>query len=191
MSRSTRCASSAVIAWVALSGGISGCTQEMAKEGHLRPFENAPPLLPPDSTIARGQLSLDIRLSEGYGLVHGKKTLVQSIPLPVTRELLNRGRQRYDIYCAACHGFGGDGDGMIVQRGFLPPPSYHVDRLKRAPAGHFFEVITNGFGAMYSYADRVDANDRWAIVAYIRALQLSRAISANELSLEDRKALGE
>lgn len=90
------------------------------------------------------------------------------------RALLDRGRQRFDIYCAVCHGRTGEGNGMIVRRGFRKPPSYHVDRLRNAPAGHLFDVITNGFGAMAAYSSRVGVADRWAIVAYIRALQLSQ-----------------
>ncbi|MGH6725187.1 MAG: c-type cytochrome [Pseudolabrys sp.] len=95
-------------------------------------------------------------------------------PPPVTPALLARGKQRFDIYCAPCHGLSGDGDGIIVHRGFPAPPSYHEARLLAAPASHFFDVITHGYGAMYPYADRVDPHDRWAIVAYIRALQLQR-----------------
>ena len=97
-----------------------------------------------------------------------------AFPFPVTRAVLDRGRERYNIFCAPCHGLGGDGDGMIVHRGFQAPPSYHIESLRRAPASHFFEVITDGFGAMYPYGYRVPPRDRWAIVAYIRALQLSR-----------------
>jgi len=95
-------------------------------------------------------------------------------PPPVTPALLSRGRNRFGIYCAPCHGLAGDGDGVIVHRGFPAPPSYHEARLLAAPAQHFFDVITHGYGAMYPYADRVDPHDRWAITAYIRALQLQR-----------------
>jgi len=95
-------------------------------------------------------------------------------PPPITQALLERGRERFDIYCAPCHGFAGDGDGIIVAHGFPAPPSYHIDRLLAAPAQHFYDVITHGYGVMYSYADRVEPHDRWAIAAYIRALQLSR-----------------
>jgi mono/diheme cytochrome c family protein len=95
-------------------------------------------------------------------------------PPAVDAALLARGRQRYDIYCSPCHGLSGNGDGMVVQRGFPAPPSYHTDRLRAATAQHFFDVITDGYGAMYSYASRVGPRDRWAIVAYIRALQQSQ-----------------
>jgi hypothetical protein len=104
-----------------------------------------------------------------------------SIPFPVTRAVLERGRERYNIYCAPCHARTGDGNGMIVQRGYRRPPSYHTDRLRNAPLGHFFEVITNGFGAMPDYSAQIDARDRWAIVAYIRALQLSQDAPAGLL----------
>ena len=95
-------------------------------------------------------------------------------PAEVTRALLQRGQERYTIFCSPCHGLAGDGDGMIVQRGFPKPPSYHLPRLRAAPAQHIVDVITQGYGVMYSYAARVAPRDRWAIAAYIRALQLSR-----------------
>jgi len=97
-----------------------------------------------------------------------------AIPYPVTLALLERGQQRYEIYCGPCHSPVGDGDGMIARRGFPHPPSYHIDRLRRAPDRHFYDVITNGYGVMYAYGDRVSPQDRWAIVAYIRALQRSQ-----------------
>lgn len=105
------------------------------------------------------------------------------------RALLERGQERFNIYCSVCHGRLGDGDGMIVRRGFRKPPSYHIDRLREAPAGHFYDVITNGFGAMPSYASRVDVADRWAIVAYIRALQLSQNAQLDDVPEEQRGAL--
>jgi mono/diheme cytochrome c family protein len=95
-------------------------------------------------------------------------------PPPVTDSLMRTGRKNFEIFCSPCHGLAGDGDGMIVQRGFPAPPSYHTDRLRGAPAQHLFDVITSGYGVMYSYAARIPPHDRWAIVAYIRALQVSR-----------------
>ena len=95
-------------------------------------------------------------------------------PRRFRRRLLERGRERFGIYCSPCHGLAGDGDGVIVAHGFPAPPSYHIDRLLAAPAQHFYDVITKGYGVMYSYRDRVQPHDRWAIAAYIRALQLSR-----------------
>jgi mono/diheme cytochrome c family protein len=97
-----------------------------------------------------------------------------TMPYAIDRALLARGRERFDIYCAPCHSRLGDGDGMVARRGFPHPPSYHIDRLRNAPDRHFYDVITNGYGVMYPYADRVGPEDRWAIVAYIRALQLSQ-----------------
>jgi len=105
------------------------------------------------------------------------------------RALLERGRERFDIYCAVCHGRTGDGNGMIVRRGFRKPPSYHIDRLRNASAGHFYDVMTNGFGAMASYASRIDVADRWAIVAYIRALQLSQNAPLDDVPEDQRDLL--
>ena len=99
---------------------------------------------------------------------------IEEFPVPVTKELIDRGQERFQIYCSVCHGPGGNGDGMIVRRGFSPPPTYHDDRLRNAPVGHFFDVITNGWGKMNSYAAAVQPADRWAIIAYIRALQVSQ-----------------
>lgn len=110
-------------------------------------------------------------------------------PLPVTMALLKRGRQRFNIYCAPCHGRAGDGDGMIVRRGFPAPPSYHTAKLRHAPDSHFYQVITHGYGVMYPYADRVAPRDRWAIVAWIRALQLSQHAPVDRLAAQDLKQL--
>jgi mono/diheme cytochrome c family protein len=111
------------------------------------------------------------------------------IPFPLTVATYRRGRERFDIYCAPCHSVVGDGDGMVVRRGFPAPPSYHTDRLRGAPDRHFYAVITRGYGAMYSYADRLSPGDRWAVVAYIRALQLSRHTPLSELSAQERARL--
>lgn len=108
---------------------------------------------------------------EQEGRVRDVAPLTQSIPFPITPEIVARGQQRYGIFCAVCHGRLGNGQGMIVQRGFTPPPSFHVPRLQQAPDAHFFNVITHGYGAMFSYNDRIPAPDRWEIVAYIRVLQ--------------------
>lgn len=99
---------------------------------------------------------------------------IDEFPIPVTKELVERGQERYNIHCIVCHGPVGNGDGMIVRRGFSPPPTYHDDRLRNAPVGHFFDVITNGWGKMSSYSYAIQPADRWAIVAYIRALQVSQ-----------------
>lgn len=105
------------------------------------------------------------------------------------KALLTRGRERYDIYCSVCHGLTGDGDGMIVRRGFSKPPSYHDERLKQSPNGHYFAVITDGFGAMVSYANRIETADRWAIVAYVRALQLSQDAKLEDVEAKEQAAL--
>ena len=115
--------------------------------------------------------------------------LVAQMPLQLTPELLERGRERFEIYCAVCHGLTGEGNGEIVQRGFPAPPSYHSERLRNAPIGHFFDVITNGYGVMYSYASRVEPTDRWAISAYIRALQLSQHASPQDLPPNEQRQL--
>jgi mono/diheme cytochrome c family protein len=123
------------------------------------------------------------------GIVARDEPLIPPGPPPVTMALLERGQQRFDIYCTPCHGKVGDGQGMIVQRGFPAPPSYYIDRLGKAPIQHFYDVITNGYGAMYSYADRVAPGDRWAIVAYIRALQASANASLVDVPADKRQAL--
>ena len=126
-------------------------------------------------TVARGQLHLDE--ARYTGKLNGKD--VTAIPIQITREDLDRGHDRFEIYCSPCHGRLGDGQGMIVKRGLRQPPSYHDERLVTAPIGHFFDVMTNGYGAMYSYASRVAVDDRWRIAAYIRALQLSQNAPAD------------
>jgi cytochrome c553 len=136
-------------------------------------------------TIARGQLQED----EAFYAGKIGTNLVTTFPMPVTRELLDRGRERFDIYCSVCHGRTGEGNGMIVQRGFPVPPSYHIDRLRQAPVGHLFDVMTQGYGIMYSYAERVKPEDRWAIAAYIRALQLSQNMKLAELPSSERTKL--
>jgi mono/diheme cytochrome c family protein len=137
------------------------------------------PLVP--GTVARGHLQVDHAFYEGK--VDGQ--LVKKFPLPVDRALLVRGQQRYDIYCAACHDRLGNGQGMVVRRGFPAPPSLHIERLRAAPVGHFYDVITHGFGRMFDSAQQVPPRDRWAITAYIRALQLSQNVPRSRLTPED------
>lgn len=133
-----------------------------------------------EGAIARGHLDDDELFYTGK--VNGK--LADEFPFAVTGEVLQRGRERFDVYCAPCHDRLGNGLGMIVRRGFRRPPSYHIDRLRAAPAGHFFDVMTNGFGAMPSYAAQVAPGDRWAIVAYIRALQRSQHATTKDVAAE-------
>jgi mono/diheme cytochrome c family protein len=174
-----------------------GCRQRMNDQPHFEPLEassffadgmSSRPLV--EGTVARGHLRLDEQFYTGK--VNGK--LAEDLPAKAlenrtTEDLLLRGRERFDIFCAPCHGRLGNGDGMVVRRGFPRPPSYHIDRLRSAPLGHFFDVATNGFGRMPSYADQVPPEDRWAIVSYIRALQLSQNAPVSELPEEDRNAL--
>jgi mono/diheme cytochrome c family protein len=159
----------------------TGCRQEMYDQPRHKPLGasaffrdgmSARPL--PAGTVPRGFLHTNDAFDEGLIGTN----LVEDIPVPVTRELLQRGRERYDIYCSVCHDLNGEGNGMIAQRGFPRPPSFHVERLREAPVGHFYRVISHGYGVMYPYASRVAPEDRWAIIAYIRALQLSHATSA-------------
>jgi mono/diheme cytochrome c family protein len=123
-----------------------------------------------EGTVARGWLNDDELLTTGK--VGG--TVADQFPFPVSRDVLERGRQRYNAYCTPCHGQTGQGNGMVVQRGFKAPPSFHDDRLRNSPAGYYFDVMTNGFGVMSDYRSQVEVRDRWAIAAYIRALQLSQ-----------------
>jgi mono/diheme cytochrome c family protein len=143
--------------------------------------------LPVPGTVPRGELKLGPQELLYTGKVGGQPS--EAFPYPVTKEMVERGRERYNVFCSPCHGFSGEGDGMIVQRGFRHPPSLHDDRLRTAPAGHYFDVITNGFGVMYPYGYRVPPRDRWAIIAYIRALQLSRQVPIDDVPEAERTKL--
>jgi hypothetical protein len=138
-----------------------------------------------DGTVARGHLRVDTALYTGK---QGDQD-IDFFPMPITREDLTRGQQRFNIYCSPCHSRVGDGNGLVVMRGFRQPPSYYTDKLKQAPVGHFFDVMTNGFGAMPSYASRVTPEDRWRIIAYIRALQLSEDTKVGDLTPDERARL--
>lgn len=171
----------------------TGCRRDMFSQPSSQPLEHssffqdnqmASRPLPPH-TVARGHLDED----EVFYTGKIGNNLVTTLPFPVTHELLLRGQQRFDIYCSPCHGRSGDGNGMIRQRGYPAPPSYHIDRLREAPIGHFFDVITHGYGIMYSYAERVEPQDRWAIAAYIRALQLSRDAKISDVPQDQRTQL--
>jgi mono/diheme cytochrome c family protein len=147
--------------------------------------QSARPLVP--GTVARGQFGDD----PAYYTGKVGDLLVDKIPVKIDLATLGSGRERFNIYCAPCHSRAGDGRGMIVRRGFPPPPRFDEQRLLDAPAGHFFNVITNGYGAMYSYASRIPVDDRWAIVAYIRALQLSQHATIDDVPPKDRPRLEE
>ena len=131
-----------------------------------------------ENTVARGSLADD-------ELFVPKDS--NSFPLPVNLELLERGEERYKIFCTPCHGLQGDGNGMVAMRGMKHPPSFHQDRLRQAPNGYFYDNITNGFGAMYGYSAQIPPHDRWAIIAYVRALQLSRNAKVSDLPAELRE----
>jgi hypothetical protein len=174
----------AAFALVCLGGfGLAGCNYSLRQDMANQPREN--PLSPShfyadgrsarpivENTVMRGSLEED-------ALVVPKDS--NAFPLPLTKELLQRGQERYGIFCQPCHGIEGDGQGMVAMRGMKHPPSFHQDRLRAEPNGYVYDVITNGFGAMYSYSAQIPPRDRWAIVAYLRALQLSRNAPVNEL----------
>jgi len=136
-------------------------------------------------TVARGELVTNPFLETGK--INGADG--DGFPFPVTEQVLNRGHERFNIYCSPCHGRLGDGNGMIPSRGYRHPPSFHTDTLRTAPTGHFFDVMTNGFGAMPPYAPQVPAEDRWAIVAYIRALQISQNATVAQVPPDQRSKL--
>jgi mono/diheme cytochrome c family protein len=138
---------------------------------------------PVEGAIARGTLYEDTAFYEGKDAT-GKD--IEEFPIAVDKTVILRGQQRYDVYCSPCHGRIGNGLGMVVRRGFKQPPSYHIERLRTAPAGHLYDVISNGYGAMLNYASQVQPRDRWAIVAYIRALQYSENANINDLPAESR-----
>jgi mono/diheme cytochrome c family protein len=170
----------------------ASCRKGMVNQQHLRPlaeetfFKDGSGARPiPPHAVARGQLNEDQQFFEGK--LAGQ--LVTTFPAPVTRQMIEHGRESFDIYCAVCHGRTGDGDAMIVQRGFPAPPSLQEERLREAPVGHFFDVITNGYGIMYPYASRVTPEERWAIIAYIRALQLSQHATLEDADPVHREQL--
>ena len=171
---------------------LSGCRLDMHVQPKYLPYEptdffgdGRSERQPVPGTVARGHLRLDELMFSG----RENGVVVDKFPFPITKADLDRGRERYNVYCTPCHDYTGSGRGMIVQRGFPQPPSYHIQRLRDAPAGHFYEVITNGFGAMYSYAARVEPADRWRIAAYIRVLQLSRNAKMDDVPESQRQAL--
>jgi mono/diheme cytochrome c family protein len=179
---------------LALALAATACRNEMYDQAKAKPFsesdffangQNARPI--PFDTVARGFLREDKAMYAGLG-PEGK--FISELPVPLNRELLSRGHERFDIFCSPCHGKTGNGQGMIVQRGFKQPSSFHVERLREQPFGYFFDVMTQGFGQMSSYASQVPPEDRWAIAAYLRALQLSQHVGVAELSDTDRANLG-
>lgn len=172
-----------------------GCRQDMHDAPRYEPLEQSEFFMdgktarePVAGTIARGRLSEDVAYDTGKT---ESGALVRALPMAVTPELLARGRERYNIFCSPCHDQVGTGMGMIVRRGYKQPQTFHSDRLREAEAGYFFDVITNGFGQMPSYAPQVPVEDRWAIAAYIQALQLSQNAHLADLEPADRSAVRE
>jgi mono/diheme cytochrome c family protein len=183
-----------------------GCRRDMQDQPKMKPFrgttffgDGLSSRQPIQGTVARGFLRTDSAYFTGKKTANAGQGLgqttqgqagqaqaqtdfpddVDTFPFPVTKEIVVRGRERYDIFCSVCHGLTGNGDGMIVRRGFRRAASFNDDRLRQAPVGHFFDAVTNGWGAMPSYASQIPVQDRWAIIAYIRALQTSQQNLAN------------
>ena len=170
----------------------AACRQDMHDQPRFEPLEASSFFADGRSsrpqvrgTIARGELRLDEHLYRGT--VDGE--LATTFPFEMTRDMLDRGRERYDIYCSVCHDRTGSGEGLVVKRGLKQPPSFHIERLREAPPGYYFDVITRGFGAMYDLSDRIPAEDRWAIVGYVRALQLSQNATIMDVAPGWRDAL--
>jgi len=187
----------AILSLVAIS---AGCRYDMQDQPRYKAYKESDFFADkrasrnlPEGTVPRGFLREDKALytgkkenvapnqqvqtvtdASGNTLIASFPDAIEEFPVPVTKELVDRGEQRYKVFCIVCHGPTGNGDGMIVRRGFVKPPTYNDDRLRNAPVGHFFDVITNGQGRMNSYASQIPVADRWAIVAYIRALQISQ-----------------
>jgi hypothetical protein len=172
----------------------AGCRQDMHDQPKYIPLRqsqffkdtsSARPLV--EDTVARGTLMDDVAFFTGKA----GAAEADALPFPLTQAVLDRGEERFNIYCSPCHDRSGTGQGMIVMRGYRQPPSYHIDRLRQAPLGHFVDVMTNGFGAMPDYRAQIAPRDRWAIAAYIRALQLSQHATVGDVPAEDRSKLSQ
>lgn len=169
-------------------GLTTGCRMDMHDQPKYQSYEasnffpdGSASRVPPEGTVAQGELRDDDLLYTGK--LKGQDS--ELFPFPITLDVLKRGQERFNIYCSPCHDRTGSGHGVIVRRGMKRPPSFHTARLREAPPGHFFNVITNGFGAMFSYASRLKPEDRWAVIAYIRALQLSQGAGYGDVPDED------
>jgi hypothetical protein len=189
-----RCSpSNEILLTAALAMLMPGCRQDMHNQPRYKPLAETPFFGDGRSerpeiagTVARGHLHTDTLRYQGKA----NNVDAEEFPFAITRADVLRGQERFNIFCSPCHSKTGDGNGMIVRRGFHQAASYHTDKLRNAPVGHFFDVITNGFGAMPSYGSRVEADDRWRIIAYIRALQLSENATIADVPLERRLGLG-
>ncbi len=171
---------------------VAGCRNDMRDQNSMHTFrestfypDGASARLPPAHTVARGELRADPALYTGIR----DRRPVADLPFPATREVLLRGEERYNIFCSPCHGRTGDGHGMIVTRGYKEPPSFHSDTQRAAQVGHFFDVMSQGYGVMPSYAAQIPVADRWAIAAYIRALQLSQGARLSDLPAPAQQAI--
>ncbi len=171
---------------------LTSCAQQMGSQPAHKPFAKS-------EFFANGQLAqkpVKGTIQSGFTRTSQRTNLSEDfdknsnqLPFPLTEEVLRRGKERFEINCAVCHGLTGEGNGRIPQRGFSKPPTYHDERLRNAPLGHFYDVITNGYGGMGSYAAQVEPADRWAIAAYIRALQVSQNANIADVPPEKRGEL--
>lgn len=180
-----------------LLGGAAGCRRDMQDQPRTKPYRSSeffrdgmssrPPV---EGTVARGYLHEDTEFFTGKKRTTGQLQMpgagsslfpddIELFPIAVTDEVVRRGKERFEIFCAVCHGHTGHGDGMVVRRGFRQAASFHDERVRQAPVGHYFDAVTNGWGAMPSYASQIPVQDRWAIIAYIRALQLTQPEGQN------------
>lgn len=200
--RNERLASAFLVLTFAVTG--SACRQDMHDQPKLKTYREGADRSPVEGTVARGSLKDDALAPRKAatapaaaapgapgvaGAVPANAKVADDFPFAITAEVLARGQNRFNVYCAPCHSVLGDGNGMIVQRGFRRPPSYNEDRLRNSPASHFYDVMTTGFGAMASYNDKLSPEDRWKVAAYIRALQLSQRATIDDVPAGERAKL--
>jgi mono/diheme cytochrome c family protein len=184
--------SASILGAIGLLMLLTACRQDMQNEPRYKPLaestffsdhRSARPQV--EGTVARGHLRIDE--ARYTGKIDGED--IDQFPIPIAKEDIERGQTRFNIYCTPCHGHVGDGNGMVVLRGFRQAASYYTDKLINAPVGHYFDVITNGYGAMPSYASRIQTDDRWRVIAYIRALQLSESATVADVPADQQRNL--